>query len=197
MICLYIKHKDINEYEVKRMKRHYFMKTNRIGFSTWDLKDMQLAERLWGNKHVSRYICANGVFNKQDIEQRVCQEIKNEEDMHIEYWPIFELTTNAFIGCCGLRPYKENEYEIGFHLCPEFWGKGYAFEAASAVIKYAFTMLNTEKLFAGHNPNNATSKKLLHKLGFTYIGDVYYAPTKLYHPSYELMRESVKLENRD
>lgn len=44
------------------------------------------------------------------------------------------------IGCCGLRPYRKNEYGIGFHLLPQFWRKGYAVEAASAVINYAFSI---------------------------------------------------------
>lgn len=176
------------------MEREFFMKTNRIGFSKWNLRDILLAEKLWGNQKVTRYICANGKFSKHDIKMRLYQEIENEKAQNIEYWPIFELTTNSFIGCCGLRPYKANEYEIGFHLCPEFWGKGYAVEAANAVIKYAFTVLGAKKLFAGHNPNNATSEKFLNKLGFTYIGDEFYAPTKLYHPSYELTSSSSRYE---
>lgn len=69
---------------------------------------------------------------------------------------------------------------------PMFWGQGYAKEAVRAVIDYAFTTLCTEKLFAGHNPQNTASHKLLVSLGFSYIGDVFYEPTGLYHPSYEL-----------
>ena len=52
--------------------------------------------------------------------------------------------------------------------------------------KFQFTALNTERLFAGHNPNNIASKKVLEKLCFQYIGDVFYEPTGLFHPSYEL-----------
>ena len=52
------------------------------------------------------------------------------------------------------------------------------------MIKYAFEELGAEKLFAGHNPDNTASSKLLKKLGFHYTGDEYYEPTGLYHPSY-------------
>ena len=81
------------------------------------------------------------------------------------------------------------EYEIGFHLRPEFWGRGYAAEAAAAVIRYAFKELKAEKLFAGHNPSNAASRKVLGKLGFAYIGDEFYPPTGLQHPPYLYTRE--------
>lgn len=73
-------------------------------------------------------------------------EILNESAYQVQYWPIFELTTNDLIGCCGLRPYQANEYEIGFasffhnfstflgragiyledlYVRPEYRGKGY------------------------------------------------------------------------
>ena len=121
-----------------------------------------------------------------EITNRLRTEIFNGSAHQIQYWPIFEWNTGSFIGCCGLRPHRADEYEIGFHLLPEFWGKGYASESATAVIDYAFTVLKAKTLFAGHNPYNSRSQKLLIKLGFTYIGDKFYEPTGLYHSSYEL-----------
>lgn len=165
----------------------YFLKTERIGFSKWSKEDINLAESLWGNPEVTKYICATGKFSEEDISNRLNKEISNDLEYHVQYWPIFDLESKELIGCCGLRLYDERTYEIGFHLRPEFWGKGYAAEAAGAVIDYAFTVLKTERLFAGHNPNNIASKKLLSKLNFKYIGDEFYAPTGLYHPSYELL----------
>lgn len=85
-------------------------------------------------------------------------EIANELKYQVQYWPIFDLDSNELIGCCGLRPHKENQYEIGFHLRPDFWGKGYATEAGRIVIEYAFHDLHAEGLFAGHNPKNIASK---------------------------------------
>lgn len=168
------------------MKRKYFLKTERIGFSIWEKEDSQLAKLLWGNPEVTRFICASGQFSENDIINRLNQEISNNKEYKVQYWPIFELASNELIGCCGLRPYAENEYEIGFHLRPEFWGKGCAKEAANAVIDYAFTVLKAKALFAGHNPNNIASRKVLNKLGFVYVRDEFYEPTGLLHPSYEL-----------
>ncbi len=171
------------------MERDYFIKTGRIKFSTWKQEDTALAESLWGNPDVTRFICASGTFSAKDIALRLKTEIENQIKYHIQYWPVFELASNEFIGCCGLRPYKNNQYEIGFHLRPKFWGQGYAMEAASAVIGYAFDILHAEGLFAGHNPNNTASRKLLLKLGFCYIGDKFYEPTGLYHPSYAMQKK--------
>lgn len=167
--------------------RQFFLKTNRIGFSKWSLQDIGLARSLWGDKAVTKFICAKGEFTAQEVEDRLKLEVENDERFHVQYWPIFDLVTGDFIGCCGLRPFEiENQtYEFGIHLKPEYWGKGIATEAAKAVIDYTFTDLKANNLFAGHHPKNTGSKNLLTKLGFRYIGDHFYAPTQLYHPSYQ------------
>lgn len=169
--------------------REFFIKTNRIGFSKWNDSDLNLATQLWGDKEVTRFICATGIFTKQDILDRLETEIQNDKLFYIQYWPIFELSTEELIGCCGIRPFdsEARSYEIGFHLRKKYWGMGYASEAAKAVIDYSFDALKADKLYAGHHPQNEASKRLLTKLGFQYIGKNYYKPTGLYHPSYKLV----------
>lgn len=61
--------------------------------------------------------------------------------------------------------------------------------AARAVIRYGFDVLKSEGLFAGHNPANEPSRRLLMKLGFRYTHEQYYAPTGLKHLSYLLTAE--------
>lgn len=68
----------------------------------------------------------------------------------------------------------------------EYWHKGYALEAATAMINYAFNTLGAIELKAGHNPNNIASSKVLSKLGFQYECDEFYEPTGLNHPLYLL-----------
>lgn len=164
------------------------MKTENIGFSNWIDSDLKLATLLWGEEDVTRFICATGKFTKQDIYDRLFIEINNGVNYHVQYWPIFNLTSGELMGCCGARPFKSehNSYEIGVHIRKKFWGKGFASESVKEVINYCFTELNAVKLFAGHHPQNESSKKLLMRLGFHYIGDKFYEPTSLYHPSYEM-----------
>lgn len=168
--------------------REYFLKTSRIRFSRWSKDDLELADSLWGDPDVTHFICANGKFTPQEIKDRLDLEIENYEKYKVQYFPIFELSSEVFIGCCGGRPYsKENNVlEIGFHLRKEYWNQGFAFEAAAAVIQYCFTVLKVSGLKAGHHPHNAASKILLQKLGFQYEQDNYYEPTGLLHPSYRL-----------
>lgn len=160
------------------------LESQRLLFKHWKDCDISLAYSLWGNHDVTRYI---GI-HQEDILPRYHLEIKQDQEHGVSYWPIFLKETNEFIGCCGLRPFHDNLYELGFHLLPQYWCQGYAYEAALAVIQYAFETLKVDGLIAGHHPDNQSSKFLLKKLGFNYIGKNYYKPTGLYHPSYEMKR---------
>lgn len=164
------------------------MKSEHIGFSEWTEEDLPLAVQLWGDEDVTKYICYSGKFSENDILDRLDTEINNQRQYNVQYWPIFEAVSGEFIGCCGLRPFdtEESSYEVGFHLCKKFWGRGYAAEAAAQVIRYGFDTLKVYKLYAGHHPQNMKSKKLLTRLGFSYIRDSFYKPTGLYHPLYEM-----------
>lgn len=168
------------------MAREYFLQTSRLKFSTWNNDDLELAKRLWGNSQVTKYISATGSFDLSDIINRLDLEITSNQRNHVQYWPVFELESENFIGCCGLRKIDSNGYELGFHLLPDFWHHGYGYEAAKAIIKYAANILKAKYLMAGHNPDNLASKKLLNKLGFIYDHDEYYKPTGLQHPTYYL-----------
>jgi RimJ/RimL family protein N-acetyltransferase len=73
------------------------------------------------------------------------------------------------------------------HISSRYWRRGYAFEAASCVVDYAFETIGAKALFAGHNPANIASRGLLTRLGFVYTHDEFYEPTGLQHLSYVLM----------
>jgi hypothetical protein len=51
-------------------------------------------------------------------------------------------------------------------------------------LEYAWEKLRLSQVYAGHHPHNRASEKILKKLGFEFIGNVFYEPTGLMHPSY-------------
>ncbi|MGH7455722.1 MAG: GNAT family N-acetyltransferase [bacterium] len=169
----------------------YFITTNRLGFRRWRDDDLPLALGLWGDYEVTKLIDARGQLTTNQVQERLIKEIATAKEHGVQYWPIFLRETDEHIGCCGLRPYDLSKgiYEIGFHIRSVHWRRGYAAEAARAVIKYAFVKLKANALFAGHNPKNEASRLLLEKLGFRYTHDEFYPPTGLKHPSYLLKAE--------
>jgi RimJ/RimL family protein N-acetyltransferase len=73
------------------------------------------------------------------------------------------------IGMCGLlkRDWLDHP-DIGFAFFPEFWGKGYAYESAAAVIGWGRTYKAITNVCAITAPTNRSSQKVLEKLGLRF-----------------------------
>ncbi len=172
-------------------KSDYFLTSERLGFRHWKEDDLELAIGLWSDYRVTKLFDARGPLSREQVKSRLKAEIDSQLQFGLQYWPVFHLRASDHIGCAGLRPcgHSGDTAEIGFHIRPSFWRQGYAFEAARALIKFTFGDLIYTALFAGHNPQNHASGKLLQKLGFNYTHDEFYEPTGLQHPSYLLTKE--------
>lgn len=73
------------------------------------------------------------------------------------------------VGICGLmkRDYLDAP-DIGFAFLPAYWGKGYAYEAANAMLNFAKADLGLKRILATTRPENIASQKLLEKLGLRF-----------------------------
>jgi [ribosomal protein S5]-alanine N-acetyltransferase len=73
------------------------------------------------------------------------------------------------VGLCGLlkRDALPNP-DIGFAFLPQYSGKGYGYESASAVLAHATNTLRIKKVLAITDQNNTNSIGLLQKLGFAF-----------------------------
>jgi RimJ/RimL family protein N-acetyltransferase len=73
------------------------------------------------------------------------------------------------VGLCGLvKRDALEDVDIGFAFLPEFWGRGYAHEAAAAVLEYAARVLGLRRVAAITDPDNESSIRLLEKLGLSF-----------------------------
>lgn len=77
--------------------------------------------------------------------------------------------TGAFIGGAGLSP-RGGDLDLGYWIGEPHWGKGYATEAAHALIDLAFRATGVERLHASCRVLNGASRRVIHKCGFQYAG---------------------------
>ena len=89
------------------------------------------------------------------------------------------------IGMCGLMKREtRDDVDIGYSVLERFAGRGYAFEAASAVLHYGREVLRIPRIVGLTAPDNTVSIRLLEKLGLRYAGMVdlpgYEGPSKLF-----------------
>lgn len=87
----------------------------------------------------------------------------------ITYWVVSRQTDQQPI---GIITYIKRDYlefpDIGFAFLPDYMKSGYAFEAASEVMRYLAEQRFSDRLLAVTVPDNDRSIRLLHKLGFVF-----------------------------
>ena len=74
------------------------------------------------------------------------------------------------IGIVGVDWREPEAPELGYWLGVEFWGQGFATEAARAVIDFTFEEFDIEQLISGARVANPSSRNILEKCGFQWSG---------------------------
>lgn len=89
-------------------------------------------------------------------------------------WTIETVYNNLRIGWIELSKYEQerkrddwsDDVQLSYQLSPDHWGRGYAPEAARAVLQYAFQETRLGRVVAYARPENVRSVRVIEKLGF-------------------------------
>lgn len=147
------------------------LETERLILSEFNKEDSGLIFNLLNSPGWVKYIGNRKINSLADAEEYINSKLrKGYEESGYGFYLVTAKVTGEKAGMCGLvkRAGLENT-DLGFALLPEYENKGYAYEAASAVIKYAENDLKMNKLDAITVPYNLSSIKLLEKLGLKMI----------------------------
>jgi [ribosomal protein S5]-alanine N-acetyltransferase len=96
---------------------------------------------------------------------------------------LIEKSSGLLVGHCGLLLQTVDgtiELEIGYSLLPEFWGKGYALEAATKCKDFAFENGLTESLISIISLTNLPSQKVALNNGMTIEKETTYKGNKVF-----------------
>lgn len=82
------------------------------------------------------------------------------------------LADGPLIGCVGLRDIdlEHQQAELGFWIGREWWGRGYAREAAAAMVQFGFDSLGLNRICAHHMVRNPAAGKVLQAVGMRQEG---------------------------
>ena len=79
---------------------------------------------------------------------------------------IILLEGEQFLGTIGIHFERDGQASMGYILCKKAWGKGYATEAAKALIGHAFRYLpSLHRIYACAHPEHSPSFRVMEKLG--------------------------------
>lgn len=89
---------------------------------------------------------------------------------------LYERSPARLIGFAGIIPCRyldRADFEFGFALREDSWGKGYAKEIGRAQIEYSFNNLRVDRLLALAHPQNLASLKVLETIGMRFSKEIF------------------------
>ncbi|WP_291176985.1 GNAT family N-acetyltransferase [Hyphomicrobium sp.] len=76
----------------------------------------------------------------------------------------------TLVGAVGYVPNDDGSAEIGYWIGRPWWGRGFASEAATALVRHCFTKAGFKRLTCCHFEDNPASQRVIEKLGFRLSG---------------------------
>jgi RimJ/RimL family protein N-acetyltransferase len=165
--------------------RHY--RTERLVVGDWAQTDAQAALGIYGRAEVTRWLGAPPMKPVESVEAMTtvvrAMISRNAGRPGYGLWPVRRIADDALVGAILLAPVQggqamepggdsgaEPDVEIGWHFNPDYWGHGYATEAAAGAAGLAFRSRGLDRVIAVVYPGNARSLAVCARLGMTSHG---------------------------
>jgi RimJ/RimL family protein N-acetyltransferase len=144
------------------------LETERLIIREWEPRDRETYSRFVADPDVRRFYF--DVLDRAQAEAMIDRFIEFYERDGFGFLPVERKSDGALIGDVGLVPIimplrGDPPVEIGWLLGKEFWGQGYAPEAAQAWLDYAFDELEFPEVVAWTTETNLPSQRVMQKLG--------------------------------
>ena len=150
----------------------FSLQTERLELRRLTLDDADLMLAVWNDPAFHQYVGDRGIRTVDAARDALAE---GAFQLYEEYgYGPFRLAlreNDEPIGTCGLfRREGFDDPDIGWSVLPAYWGKGYAFEAARAVLAFAFDEVGLNRITTFISADNVPSLGLARKLGLNYEG---------------------------
>lgn len=125
--------------------------------------------RLWTEPGVRRYLWDDEVIARGRVVATVEESVASFASRGYGLWAVSPRAGGAFIGFCGFWHFHEPpRLELLYGIDPAHWHRGFATEAARAVMRYGFDELSFERIEASTDAANAASARVLERAGMSF-----------------------------
>src|SRR5579883_297792 len=145
-------------------------------------EDIGPLSQLWRDEQTQRFL--GGVRTPEHAKETAAGVLQSWELYGVGMWVVWTRSRCERIGLCGLGLF-EGEPELAYKYFPQFWGHGYATEAARTCVACAFDVLQLERLVGVTQEANLASQHVLEKIGMHHVRDLWKwdAPQRYYELS--------------
>lgn len=143
------------------------IETERLILSGWSPEDYPDLVRLHGDPVVARYLAVEGrPWTDAEMRDALAHWMDLFASRRLGKLRVRRKADNVLVGRAGYGVHGPSEVpELGYALYPEFWGNGYAYEAASALRDWLFANTAWDHFLGMADTRNLASLKVLRKVG--------------------------------
>ncbi|MGC4035978.1 MAG: GNAT family N-acetyltransferase [Chitinophagaceae bacterium] len=173
------------------------IKTNRLILRSWTEDDIKSFAEMNLDTDVMKYFPKT--LSYDETVESVQRIIKHFDNYGFGLYAVEEKISHTFIGFTGFAiPTFETDFtpciEIGWRYKKEYWGNGFATEAALACLQHGFENLNFKKVVSFTAAINKKSENVMQRIGMQYVKDFYHPKIETEnilcrHVLYELKEE--------
>jgi RimJ/RimL family protein N-acetyltransferase len=150
-----------------------FIYTERLLLRPFALSDAPDVQRLAGDRAIAETTTAiPHPYEEGNAERWIGTHAEAFAQGTMVNFAITAQTDGSLVGAMGLMNISREHLhaELGYWIGVPFWGRGYATEAARAVLRYAFESLELHRVHATHFGRNPASGRVMQKIGMTWEG---------------------------
>jgi ribosomal-protein-alanine N-acetyltransferase len=146
------------------------LETPRLVLRRLEFSDAPFLVRLLNEPSFLANIGDRGVRNVEDAHRYLRDGPLMMYERHgFGLWHAARKSDGAAVGMCGLLKRDSlPDADIGYAYLPEFWGQGYAMEAAEATLAHGHGKFGLKRIIAIVSQHNAGSIRVLEKLGMSF-----------------------------
>ena len=149
------------------------LRTERLVLRMLREDDLDEYAAMTADPEVTRYLGNGDTLSRADAWRQVAMILGHWRLRGYGLWAAEEAATGRLVGRIGfLYPEGWPDFELGWTLAREFWGRGYATEGARAALEYGFTELGRDRVISLIRPANAPSVRVAERLGEKLEGTV-------------------------
>ena len=147
------------------------LETSRLIFRTFNDMDLSAMTAINQDPDVMKYFPS--MLDQEQTKSFIKCIMSHYQKYGFSLYAVELKSTSEMIGFVGLLHRTKEEFnvpfmpatEIGWRLASKHWNKGYATEAATAVLNYAFNVLNLNKIVSFTVVDNKASRRVMEKIG--------------------------------
>ena len=149
------------------------LKTARLILRPWNTGDAAALHRLAGEREIAdTMISIPHPFTEQYAESWIAGHAKDYAGGNALHFAITLASTGSLVGAVELRAIdaEHSHAELSVWVGVEWWGRGFATEATTAVLRHGFEQLSLNRIVAFHMVRNPASGRVLERIGMRQEG---------------------------